>query len=73
MFGGLIGIAVGAVVVSAIYFVLSTFFSIGWTFAFPISAVLLALFVSTLSGLGFGLYPARQAARKNPIDSLRYE
>ncbi|MCX6786296.1 MAG: ABC transporter permease [Candidatus Kaiserbacteria bacterium] len=73
MVGGLIGIAFGAVIVGAIYFVLSTFFSIGWIFAFPISAVLLALFVSTLSGLAFGIYPARQAARKNPIDSLRYE
>ena len=73
MFGGIIGIALGAIIVTAIYFILSNFFSIGWVFAFPISAVLLALFVSTLSGLAFGIYPARQAARKNPIDSLRYE
>jgi putative ABC transport system permease protein len=73
MVGGIIGIALGAIVVSAIYFVLSTFFSIGWVFAFPLSAVLLALLVSTLSGLAFGIYPARQAARKNPIDALRYE
>jgi putative ABC transport system permease protein len=73
MLGGLIGIAFGALIVGAIYIILSTFFSIGWVFAFPISSVLLALFVSTVSGLAFGIYPARQAARKNPVDALRYE
>ena len=73
MAGGLIGIAFGAVIVGAIYVVITIFLSMGWTFAFPLSAVLLALLVSTLSGLAFGIYPARQAARKNPIDSLRYE
>ena len=73
LLGGIIGIAFGAVVVGAIYFAASSFSSIGWVFAFPLSAVLLALLVSTLSGLVFGIYPARQAARKNPIDALRYE
>jgi len=73
LFGGIIGIAVGALVVGAVYFVITSAFSIGWTFAFPLTAVLLALAVSTFSGLVFGLYPARQAARKNPIDALRYE
>ena len=73
MSGGIIGIIFGAAIVGAVYIILSTFFSIGWVFAFPISAVLLALFVSTLSGLAFGIYPARQAARKNPVDALRYE
>jgi len=71
--GGVIGIAIGAGVVGLIYFVLSTFFSIGWVFAFPISAVILGLVVSGITGIAFGIYPARQAARKNPIDALRYE
>ena len=71
--GGLIGIAVGGALVGLVYIVLSTFFSIGWVFAFPISAVILGLVVSGVSGIAFGIYPARQAARKNPIDALRYE
>ncbi|MDP2630036.1 MAG: ABC transporter permease [Candidatus Uhrbacteria bacterium] len=72
--GGIIGIAVGAGIVGLVYLVLTTFFSsIGWVFAFPLSAVLLGLGVSTVAGLAFGIYPARQAGKKNPIDALRYE
>jgi putative ABC transport system permease protein len=39
----------------------------------PISAVLIALGVSTAVGVFFGLYPARKAASLNPIDALRQE
>jgi putative ABC transport system permease protein len=71
--GGAIGITFGAGFVGLVYFVLSTFTTIGWVFAFPISAVFLGLIVSGVAGIAFGIYPARQAARKNPIDALRYE
>ena len=71
--GGLIGVIAGASIVGAVYLVLSTFTSIGWVFAFPISAVVLGLSVSAVAGIAFGIYPARQAGRKNPIDALRYE
>ena len=72
--GGVIGIAIGAGIVGLVYFVLSTFFpSIGWVFSFPFSAVVLGLAVSGISGIVFGIYPARKAGRKNPIDALRYE
>ena len=71
--GGAIGIAVGAIIVGLIYVVLTTFSTIGWGFAFPISSVILGLVVSGVAGIAFGIYPARQAARKNPIDALRYE
>lgn len=72
--GGIIGILAGAGVVGLVYLVLTTFFaSVGWTFAFPLSAVVLGLAVSGVSGIAFGIYPARQAGKKNPIDALRYE
>jgi putative ABC transport system permease protein len=71
-FGGIIGVAIGALIVSATYLVISHVIS-GWVFEFPLSAVGVAVLVSTVTGLAFGIYPARQAARKSPIEALRYE
>ncbi len=71
--GGVVGVAIGAGIVGLVYFALTTFASIGWVFAFPLMAVVLGLAVSGVAGIAFGIYPALQAARKNPIDALRYE
>ena len=73
LIGGVVCIAVGAFFVTAIYIILSTFFSIGWEFAFPIASVILSILVSGVAGIAFGIYPARQAAMENPIEALCYE
>lgn len=71
--GGVVGITVGAIFVGLIYIGITTFTTISWVFAFPISSVILGLLVSGAAGIAFGIYPAKQAAKKNPIDALRYE
>ena len=71
--GGFAGILLGSLLTTGLYFVLSRLLPTGWTFALPLSAVGLAAGVSMLTGLVFGIYPARQAAKKNPIEALRYE
>lgn len=71
--GGIVGIALGAGLSFIVSFVLTKSLAIDWAFAFPVNGALLGLGVSATIGLIFGLYPARLAARKSPIEALRYE
>jgi putative ABC transport system permease protein len=67
LIGGLIGIVVGM----AISIVISTV--AGWAIVFSPVTILLAVFFSLAVGVIFGVLPARQAARLDPIVALRYE
>jgi putative ABC transport system permease protein len=65
--GGIIGIVIGFILTSLI-----TTYADWRTIISPI-AIILAFFVSVIIGLIFGIYPAKKAATKDPIESLRYE
>ncbi|MCX6149651.1 MAG: ABC transporter permease [Ignavibacteriales bacterium] len=65
--GGILGIVLGFILTSAI-----TSYAEWRTIITPFS-VILAFFVSAAVGLGFGIYPAKKAADKDPIEALRYE
>jgi putative ABC transport system permease protein len=65
--GGLIGIAFG--------FTLSRIIATaaGWSTVVTTSSIAIAFGVSVAIGLLFGIYPAVQAARLDPIEAIRYE
>ena len=65
--GGLIGVSLGV----GGTFVISIVGGIPFVVSIP--WILLAVSISTIVGLIFGIYPARKAASLQPIDALRYE
>ncbi len=65
--GGLFGLLLG----SGAAFAMSQF--AGWVVIVTPRAIAMAVGFSALTGLIFGLWPARKAAMLNPIDALRYE
>jgi len=67
VFGGLVGISLG--VASSLIFgrVLQ------WPMSIPSQALMIAPAFSIGVGVFFGFYPARRAARMDPISALRYE
>jgi putative ABC transport system permease protein len=73
MLGGGIGILSGGGMGWLVAFAFRRFGGLAWDFIFPLSAALAGLAVAAVVGLVFGLYPARQASRKSPIEALRYE
>ena len=71
--GGLIGIVLGVLFAFLTSLILTTYAELPWAFSFSVPAAVLSLGVSAFVGLVFGIYPARQASRKSPIEALRYE
>ena len=67
LLGGLIGIAFGFGMSRLIAWLA------GWSTVTTFSSILLSFFFSVSVGLLFGIYPARKAARLDPVEAIRYE
>jgi putative ABC transport system permease protein len=74
LIGGIVGIILGALISFIVYLIINAVLpDLGWQFIFPVGGALLGIGVSTAIGLIFGVYPAKKAAKKSPIEALRYE
>lgn len=71
--GGIVGVVFGMALSFVAAVMLSRFVAAGWGFSFPLVSVVVGTMVSAAVGIVFGLYPAREAARKSPMEALRYE
>lgn len=67
LIGCTIGIALGLLLAKVISYYAD------WATIVSVFSIVLAVGVSTAVGVGFGLYPARKAARLDVIEALRYE
>jgi len=70
--GGVVGIIIG-IIISFLITLLMRYLGYDWAFVISIRSILLAVSVSILTGVIFGLYPALKASRLDPIEALRYE
>ncbi|TRZ77233.1 FtsX-like permease family protein [bacterium] len=71
--GGIIGVLIGVMMSFAIFVVMQSLGYSGWVFSISIVSIILACSVAACIGIFFGIWPAYQAAKKTPIEALRYE
>jgi len=72
VFGGVIGMILG-VLISYLMALGASAMGLDWEFSVPVKAFVIALSFSVVFGVLFGLYPARKASKKDPIEALRHE
>ncbi len=66
-FGGIVGVIIGLAGSAA------ASSALGFPFVFQPAIVIIAVAFSAAVGVGFGYFPARRAARLDPIEALRHE
>jgi len=74
LFGGLFGLIFGFLGASILAAIISLFIQdVTFRAAIGLDSVVIAVIVCVVIGLAFGYYPARRAAKLDPVESLRYQ
>ncbi|HDS30144.1 MAG TPA: FtsX-like permease family protein [Firmicutes bacterium] len=74
MIGGLAGMGIGYLGAMGLSSLINSALpDSSWAPVISVKSVIVAIVFSSLIGLIFGVYPAANAARKDPIAALRYE
>ena len=71
--GAIIGIMIGWGGGIFVAFILGAAYEMDFNFFFPFQGALIGVIVAMTIGFVFGIFPARQAARKSPMEALRAE
>ena len=71
--GGVVGIILGSLFSLVATIAIKQFAGIDFPFSFSYLGAFLGVAVSSIIGFVFGIFPARKAAQKSPIEALRYE
>ncbi len=70
--GGIVGIIFGVIISLLVSFGANSY-GLEWNFNIPLKAYFVALGFSSFFGIIFGIYPARKAAKLEPVEALRNE
>jgi len=70
--GGIVGILGGALLAYAVAKIAQSY-NFAWSFIVPLYGIILAVSISMIIGIVFGVFPARSASKLDPIEALNKE
>lgn len=71
--GGILGTILGIFFSWLVSMALGNYLGYNWPLIIPLWVIIISFLVSVIIGIAFGYYPAKKAAKLDPITALRYE
>ena len=71
--GGIVGVIGGTLLTLILSYIANKFAGLDFPYVFSLAGAIWGIGISFAIGIVFGIFPARKAAKKSPIESLRFE